>query len=211
MRKSLSLALVAGLLSAAPLVQATTTVTTNDYGADSVDADLDKSCKDLDLDSTGKLTGKCNVGTSGGGVAAQDTSLALESYAECQGGTLLGVGRPHRESLGSGHPPLVRRQEVPAERYLYPPHRRHRHGGGRPPARRKGGERRRQLPLHRPLTRSAPSPDSAKRSCPSHAACTAARASHGMEPRTSPAACARRRSPRRVPPLQPIQPAGATS
>ena len=88
MRKSLALALVAGLLSAAPLVQASTTVTTNDYRADSVDADLDKSCKDLDLDSTGKLTGKCNVGTSGGGVTTQDTSLALESYAECHGGTL---------------------------------------------------------------------------------------------------------------------------
>ena len=88
MRNSLSLALVAGLLSAAPLAQASTTVTTNDYRADSVDADIDKSCKDLDLDTNGKLTGKCNVRNSGGDITTQDTSLALESYAECQGGTL---------------------------------------------------------------------------------------------------------------------------
>ena len=88
MRNSLCLAVAAGLLSAAPLVQASTTVTTNDYDAESVETDPDKSCKDLDLDSTGKLTGKCNVSNSGGGVTTQDTSLALESYAECQGGTL---------------------------------------------------------------------------------------------------------------------------
>ena len=89
MRKSLSLALVAALPSAAPLVQASTTVTTNDYGAESVDADLDKSCKDLDLDSTGELAGKCNVRPAGGGdVTTKDISLALESYAECQDGTL---------------------------------------------------------------------------------------------------------------------------
>ena len=87
MRSSLFHALVVALLSAAPLVQAAT-VTTNDYGADSVDADIDKSCKELDLDAAGKLTGKCNYRPTSGDVTTKDASLRLESYAECQGGTL---------------------------------------------------------------------------------------------------------------------------
>ena len=80
MRNSLSFAVIVALLSAAPLVQAGT-VTTNDYTAGSTDSDINKSCKDLDLDSTGKLTGTCNPSTT-------TTSLNLESYAECNGGTL---------------------------------------------------------------------------------------------------------------------------
>ena len=88
MRSSLSLALVAALLSAAPLAQAAT-VTTNDYRADSVDADPGKSCKELDLDANGNVTAKCNFrSTAKSAVTTKDTSLALESYAECQGGTL---------------------------------------------------------------------------------------------------------------------------
>lgn len=85
MRNALCLAVVA-LLSTSPLVQADT-VTTNDYDATSVDTDLDKSCKELDLDSNGRLTGKCNR-AQGSVVTAQDASLDLEAYAECQGGTL---------------------------------------------------------------------------------------------------------------------------
>ena len=88
MRNSLSLALVAGLLSAAPLVHAAT-VTANDYLATSLDADIDKSCKELDLDTKGKVTGKCNVpSTADAAITTKDTSFALERYAECQGGTL---------------------------------------------------------------------------------------------------------------------------
>ena len=80
MRSSLSLAVFVALLVAPPLVQAGT-VTTNDYSASSTNTNINKSCKDLDLDSTGKLTGTCNPKT-------ETTSLRLESYAECVGGTL---------------------------------------------------------------------------------------------------------------------------
>ena len=80
MRNSLSFAVIVALLAAAPVVQAGT-VTTNDYTAGSTDSDINKSCKDLDLDSTGKLTGTCNPSTTA-------TSLNLESYAQCNGGTL---------------------------------------------------------------------------------------------------------------------------
>ena len=80
MRNPLRLAMLVPLLSAAPLVQAST-VTTNDYNAGSTDNDINKSRKDLDLDSTGKLPGTCNPSTT-------VTSLSLESYAQCNGGTL---------------------------------------------------------------------------------------------------------------------------
>ena len=80
MRKSLFSAVVVALLSAAPLVQAGT-VTTNDYKADNTDSDINKSCKDLDLDSTGYLTGTCNPSKTA-------SRLNLEAYAECNGGTL---------------------------------------------------------------------------------------------------------------------------
>ena len=80
MRNSLFSTVVVVLLSAAPLVQAGT-VTTNDYKADNTDSDINKSCKDLDLDSTGYLTGTCNPSKTA-------SRFNLEAYAECQGGTL---------------------------------------------------------------------------------------------------------------------------
>ena len=80
MRCLLFLSIIVALLAAPPVVQAGT-VTTNDYSGDSTAADIDESCKNLDLDSKGTLTGTCNPGTQG-------TSVTLESYAECVGGTL---------------------------------------------------------------------------------------------------------------------------
>ena len=80
MRPFFSLSIVLALLAVPPLAQAGK-VTTNDYSADRTAADIDASCKDLDIDSKGKLTGTCNPRKA-------STLLTLQSYAECHGGTL---------------------------------------------------------------------------------------------------------------------------
>ena len=71
---------LAALLSAALPAQAGT-VTTNDYSATSTSSDINKSCKDLDLSSSGTLTGTCNGSTT-------QASLNMNDYADCRGGTL---------------------------------------------------------------------------------------------------------------------------
>ena len=85
----LCLVAAAALLLAAPDARAGN-VTTNDYNASSTSSNIDKSCKNLDFDtSNGNVTGTCNGGTV-------STSLDLDNYARCNGGTLewgSGVGQ----------------------------------------------------------------------------------------------------------------------
>ena len=57
-------------------------VTTNAYTANSTDTDIDKSCKNLDLnESTGDVSATCNPSTT-------ESKVGLDSYAQCRGGTL---------------------------------------------------------------------------------------------------------------------------
>ena len=81
MRNFLCLATVAALLLAVHAAHAGN-VTTNDYKASSTSSNIEESCKDLDFNTTnGHVTGTCNGGTG-------STSLDLDNYARCNGGTL---------------------------------------------------------------------------------------------------------------------------
>ena len=80
MRSFITLVALAALLPVAFSAQAGT-VTTNDYSATSTSSDINKSCKDLDLSSSGTLTGTCNGSTT-------QASLNMNDYADCKGGTL---------------------------------------------------------------------------------------------------------------------------
>ena len=82
MRNFISLVALAALLPAALSAQTSNTgVTTNDYSASSTSSDINKSCKELDLDASGNLTGTCNGSTT-------QASLDMNDYADCKGGTL---------------------------------------------------------------------------------------------------------------------------
>ena len=80
MRTVMPKALLISLLAGAGAVHADN-VTTNDYLSTSTEADMRESCKDLDLDTSGNVSGVCNPSTT-------RSSVALESYARCKGGKL---------------------------------------------------------------------------------------------------------------------------
>lgn len=63
-------------------------VTTNTYSASSTSKEIDKSCKDLSLDtSTAVVSGKCNYSASGG-VTTKSTSWDLDNNLGCKDGVL---------------------------------------------------------------------------------------------------------------------------
>ena len=73
-----ALALLLAVLGVSPAAADSTVVTTNAYSATSTSTDVDASCKDLDMSSTGTLSGTCN--TSG---STNDSTLDMTGNIAC--------------------------------------------------------------------------------------------------------------------------------
>ena len=108
-----ALAVLAGPTAAAAQTSTTTSVTTNTYKTGDTSADIDLSCKDLSVSSTGELSGTCNYEASDKTVQTKKSkSLGLESYVECSqtngrlvwgsGGFVTNTGAPQSDLNTAG-------------------------------------------------------------------------------------------------------------
>lgn len=80
-RHAIALAAALALAFGAASAQADTVVT-NTYDASSTASDIDKSCTDLEANSSGTVSGKCNK-TSEGDVVTNDTSVDVSGKIKC--------------------------------------------------------------------------------------------------------------------------------